>query len=491
MCGLLLIHGYPVDPPNTGLLEHRGPDAVGVVRHRDTQLAHTRLSIIDLASRSDQPFTDGDLVLIFNGEIYNYKELIREHSLQVRTASDTEVLLKMYQKYSMDCLQYLNGMFAFVIYDKSTGQFVAARDRLGIKPLYIHTNGRRCILCSEIRPIQEIVNEPISKFSIRQYRQFRMCVNNDTVYRHIYMFPAGHWFSSDQSQMIPYWTVNLTDRSAPTDEEFEELLVSSIKYRQIADVEIGTYLSGGLDSSILTAVCHPGHTWTVGMADFNEFEYAAEVAEHVNTTHHEVLVDKHAFLEAWEWLVRQRHEPLSVPNEVLLYLMTKEVKTSNTVVLSGEGADELLFGYDRIFKWAATANTFDPVEFAEKYCYGPTDPQVVEFALSTVQGDTPLQKLNHYFLTNHIQGLLRRLDNSTMRCSVEGRVPFLDHRLVDRLAGAPFDWKLNTQVKAPLVRIGKKMLPERIVHRRKVGFPVPLISYDRWLDRNIELLQDV
>ena len=194
-----------------------------------------------------------------------------------------------------------------------------------------------------------------------------------------------------------------------------------------------------------------------------------------------------SFFDNLESIIKIKDTPLSIPHEYPIYLLSKRMKEDITVVLSGEGADELFFGYDRIFKWAKLADEFDISGFDEKYCYGKhDDSEVLDYALSETKGQTCLEKVNYYFLTNHVQGLLRRLDNSTMLCSVEGRVPFLDHRLIDRLAGVSFDWKMGSTFKSSLKRAFSKIVPKDIIQRKKMGFPVP-ISYDNWIEKNLEI----
>jgi len=489
MCGILGIFGlnFVNDEQSLELLNHRGPNNTGIWRNSEVFLGHKRLSILDLNARSNQPFQVGDEIIIFNGEIYNFRELIRDHNLSPKTTSDTEVVLLMYQKYKENCLQYFNGMFAFIIYNLTTKEYFVTRDRLGIKPLYWHHKAKsQEIFSSEISSIKELIPTSLDSFALRQYKKLRMCVNGDTIFKEIRMFPAAHYMHSGQKPKR-YWDIDLSFEEPPNDSELFDLLKSSVDYRAIADVSVGSYLSGGLDSTIITALLRPTNSWTVGFKELNEFKWAQLASERYGTEHEALVVDEPLFWETMEFMINKRGEPLSVPNEVLIYLMTKRVKTKNTVVLSGEGADELFFGYDRIFKWAHSESDFDIRGFDEKYCYGKhEDLEVMDYALSQTKGKTRLEKVNYYFLTNHIQGLLRRLDNSTMLCSVEGRVPFLDHRLIDRLAGVPFEWKMGKTFKSSLKRCFSKILPKDIIQREKMGFPVP-ISYEKWIGKNLEL----
>jgi asparagine synthase (glutamine-hydrolysing) len=481
------------------LMNHRGPDYQGDSMHgSDFYFAHNRLSIIDLNERSNQPFNSGNFEMIFNGEVYNYKELISEHSIKVKTTSDTEVVLEMYKRYGHKCIEFFNGMFVIIIYNTITKDIFIARDRLGIKPLYYFNKGDEWLFSSEIAPIQRLVKSNLDEFGIRQYRKLRMTIKDYTIYKDIKMFPTGSYYLN--GKIHKYWELDYSSKPVPDDEKVKFLIDNSVEIRKRSDVSVGSYLSGGLDSTILSYLLNPQDTWTVGFDELNEFKWGTLANSKLASNHHQIHVNKEQFLESARWMVEQRMEPLSVPNEVLIYLMTKEVKTRNTVVLSGEGADELFWGYDRIFKWANSIKDVQLEEFDYYYCYGSNkDYEVLDFALEGIPGETPLEKIGYYFQVYHLQGLLRRLDNSTMLCSVEARVPFVDHRLIECMAGVPFEWKMGNSIKEPLKRIYRGLVPNEIIDRKKIGFPVPLdlvfdkrneneSPMDKWLLFNLENL---
>ncbi len=479
MCGILGSFKTPYNKESLdkalSLMQHRGPDFKDSKWIKDNYLGHLRLSIIDLNERSNQPFRSGDFHIIYNGEVYNYKELVTEHRLEVHTDSDTEVILEMYKKYGEECLKYFNGMFAFVIYNEKDDSIFAARDRLGIKPMYYRNEGSSWTFSSEIAALLELKESPVDGFAKRQYRKLRMTVKGHTMYTDIRFFPAAHYFKD--GQFVRYWDLDVSPKEPPSDEALEALVTDAVLLRKRADVPVGSYLSGGLDSTILTYLLKPTHTWTVGFPDLNEFDWSLLANNGLNSELHQVSVDNEGFLEAGRWMLQKRREPLSVPNEILIYLMTKEVKKKNTVVLSGEGADELFWGYDRIFRWAHSAKGLELEEFDQRYCYGSNkDDEVLDFALEGIPGSTPLEKIAYYFQIVHLQGLLRRVDNSTMLCSVEARVPFVDHRLVEMMAGTPFQWRMGASFKEPLKRVFKNLVPQPIIDRKKIGFPVPLES---------------
>lgn len=508
MCGILFTNYERADRESFArsleLMRHRGPDARGVATHGQNMLGHVRLKIVDLDDRSNQPFysRDGRHVIIFNGEIYNYKELAKTKKLEQRTAGDTEVLLELFVRYGAKCLSWLNGMFAFVILDTTTGQTFAARDRLGVKPLYIHHSRQHLTLSSEIAPI--LAMHPDVRFDeigLRQYRKLRTFFNDRTLYSGIRMFPAGHFM--ENGVLHRYWALPEKSELPPTDEEVREMVCTSVKQRLLSDVPVGSYLSGGLDSTIVAGLSRKPHTWTVGFDRHNEFEWGRLAADHLESIHHEVHITPDEFVELARMMIVQRREPLSVPNEVLLYKMTREVKKINTVILSGEGADELFFGYDRIFRWASKTPVWDVGQFSNLYSYGSNhDPEIVEDAIAPYLhlGD-PVRIVAHFFQIAHLHGLLRRLDSATMLCSVEARVPFVDyHPLIERMSGVSFSYRMNNgEVKAPLKRIFRDIVPSAILNRQKVGFPVPLDimpfkSYssdppmDRWLKFNLQAL---
>ena len=503
MCGILAIKNSYLDKEKAisalHLMHHRGPDNTDYYIFENILLGHKRLSIIDLDARSNQPFRNDNIVMTYNGEVYNYKELITEHQLKVTTKSDTEVVLAMYRKYGSSCLEYFNGMFAFIIYDENTGDVFVARDRLGIKPLYYTNNGSNWIFASEIASILKLQNSEFDEFGIRQYRKLRMTIRGYTLYKDIKFFPPGHYMLN--RRLNRYWDLSTHSKEHPNDDELSWLIEDAVRLRKRSDVAVGSYLSGGLDSSVLTAILQPQNTWTVGFRELNEFDWSDLANRDLNTIHHKTIVDKETFLKTTQWMINKRREPLSVPNEVLIYHMTQSVKKENTVVLSGEGADELFWGYDRIFRWAYQANVMKINEFDEKYCYGThKDDEVLDFALEGIPGKTVLDKVGYYFQIHHLQGLLRRLDNSTMLCSVEARVPFVDHRLVELLDGVPFEWRMGKTFKEPLKRIFNQIIPQEIIKRKKVGFPVPLDTIfnefkekddtpmDSWLNYNLDNL---
>lgn len=501
MCGILGSINNSFSPKELNsalnLMDHRGPDNTDIFFDNDIYLGHKRLSILDLNDRSNQPFHIKDFVIVYNGEIYNYVELIDEFNLKVETASDTEVVLLMYMKFGAKCLKYFNGMFSFIIYNKKTKSTFVARDRLGIKPLYYRQRSDQYIFSSEINAIYNLIPDTLSDFGLRQYYKLRMSVKGYTVYKNIKEFLPGHYWLN--GKFYRYWDLNIDNKKPPDDEELDYLIRDSVKIRLRSDVKVGTYLSGGLDSTILSYIANPDDTWSVGFDQMHEFDWAEIANVNLKSNFHKTMVNEEEFLKNALIMIKKRKEPLSVPNEVLIYLMTKNVKKLNTVILSGEGADELFLGYDRIFSWAYNAKSLNLKEFDKFYCYGSkSDAEVLDYALEGLPGISVFDKISYFFQIYHLKGLLRRVDNSTMLCSVEARVPFVDHRLVEKVAGTPFKWRMGNNIKEPLKRIYKNLIPKSIIERKKVGFPVPLKSIygntdvkpmDSWINYNLELIK--
>ena len=504
MCGILFTNDPNVnkkaflDALHT--MKHRGPDAPGgYVSYKDNQLGHNRLKIIDLNNRSNQPLKSKNKKydIIFNGEIYNYNELAKKYKLEMITKSDTEVLLELYILLGPQMLQELNGMFSLVIYNNQTSEIFVARDRLGIKPLYFTQKHNFITLSSEISPIIQLYNfSEIDDIGIRQYKKLRAFFNGRTYLKNIQMFPAGHFMEKNKLQK--YWSLPIGEKDYPKDDDLIDLLKSSVEYRCISDVEVGSYLSGGIDSTLIASLAKKVHSWTVGFNSLNEFEWGKLGAEFIGTSHHEILFEEENFLNSAKLMIKKRKEPLSVPNEVLLYEMTKQVKTKNTVVLSGEEADELFFGYDRIFTWAHQ-NKWDLDSFDNYYSYGShKDNEIIEDVLAPFMNyGECIDIVAAFFQVAHLHGLLRRLDNATMLCSVEARVPFVDHRLVEKMAGVPFNYRFQNGIsKFPLKKLFKNYLPKKIINREKIGFPVPISKIfnnkinpmDQWLEFNMHTL---
>jgi asparagine synthase (glutamine-hydrolysing) len=553
------------------LQKHRGPDGRGVFENDKFIFGHRRLSIIDVGNHSDQPMLSkcGNYILVFNGEIYNYLELKKDlinKGYIFDTHSDTEVLLNSFIEYGVSCVDNFIGMFAFSIFDKHKDEFYIVRDRLGVKPLYYVKNDQEIIFSSEIKSILEIDKSYIqlNKQAISSYMSFRYPILNDTFFKGVNSLPPAHYLkisNSSNVEVVEYWSLCNSFKEQKNDkgEEYylknlRSLLGSSVEYRMISDVPFGAFLSGGVDSGVITSIMSknsstPIKTYNIGFEEqgYNEFEYANIIKSKFKTDHHEIVMNADDYMETMDELISYKDAPLSVPNEVPLYLMCKKLKKKITVVLSGEGADEIFGGYGRIFrstddyeklkdidnqnisdiekksfcksllmKYAATEFSNELDHFMNIYSYtsykekcdllhSDCNLQDTESILykkfldyfDEISNESYLNKMMYVFEKVHLLGLLHRVDTTSMAASVEARVPFVDHRLVEFAFTIPEKYKLKwtKNDKPPFHLMSDKIsevydipkyilkkcyegeIPNEVLYRKKVGFPVPLNTW--------------
>ncbi|MBI4118623.1 MAG: asparagine synthase (glutamine-hydrolyzing) [Parcubacteria group bacterium] len=561
------------------LMVHRGPDAAGLYYEpkEGVALGHRRLSIIDLSPEGRQPLFSFDdrYAIVFNGEIYNYRELKNEigSKYKFKTQTDTEVLLAAYVVWGEKCLQKLDGMFAFAIWDRKERVLFVARDRLGIKPLFWSFYNDVFYFSSEMKGILESarMSKVLNKRAFLDYLSYRYPLGESTFFEGVYSFLPGHYaFVTEGKAPKPqkYWELPVVkDKSDAGEEEIlkhtEEILKKAVKSHMISDVPLGAYLSGGLDSSALVGFMSeisdkPVKTFSVGFSEegFNELGHARMVAKKLKTDHHEIVMGENEYFDMLPEAIRYKDAPLHVPNEIPLLALSKELKKHITVVLSGEGADELFGGYGRIFR---SGDDFDlmagrrklealsPEEqktlfsnlkqkygdaiFEElvdhllfQYPYtayettrsllsGEVFPEAkdqilnreyIKSELKKAEGLSSSEQYVHFFQRIHLLGILGRLDNAAMGASVEGRVPFIDHKVVEYVSSLPMKYKMawkserdreNARVlnsdqisdvhdvtKYLLRKIGSRFLPKEIAERKKLGFPVPL---NEWLSGSL------
>ena len=379
MCGLAgavnLVNRGPMATADlermTAGITHRGPDDSGTYLDDHIALGHRRLIILDLTAQGRQPMFDesGRFGIVYNGEIYNYLELrdeLKDLGYSFRSNTDTEVVLKAYIEYGLDCLNLFNGMFAFAVYDKANRRTVLARDRIGIKPLYYAEFDGRLLFGSEIKVILAYpgFKARANLDGVSSYLSYRYPISDMTLFEGIHSLLPGHYLEISEGQVTrtQYWDLPVFDERPDRGEDFyieniRALLESAVRLRMRSDVPLGAYLSGGLDSSAIVALMskfseHPVKTFTIGFEEegFNEFDYASMVAEKYATDHHEILLGSGDYIDTMIELIRYKDAPLGVPNEPALHVMSRELKKYITVVLSGEGADEIFGGYGRIFR---------------------------------------------------------------------------------------------------------------------------------------------
>ena len=482
MCGLLFIHQREPAIDRAAALaalqrQHwRGPDATRLLTLADgrVHLGHNRLAIVDPTPRADQPMAsaDGRYRIVFNGEIYNHRELRERHALATHTRSDTEVLLAGYAALGEPFLRELEGMFAFVIHDAATGRWIAARDALGIKPLYRASDARRSVFASEPAVVAGLVGAGVDAESIAEWRLIRRPVPGRSFFHGVAEVLPGQLLRSDGSHD---WLWRLEQRHERLDADaFESLLQQVVSEHERSDVRNVALLSGGVDSAAILALSQTPKAYTVGLDSFNECDAAADTATHLQRELESVLLSGAALEQTWRRLTRLRGEPLALPNEGLIHAVCAAMASDEKVVLTGEGADELLFGYDRLYRWALAETRFDPAAFLARYGYSDDTPptsRLLDLLGALADGKRPIDAVEDFFFTVHLPGLLRRMDFASMAASKEARVPFADRRLVERCYRAPAADRLDhAHSKLPLRRLLARRGLTAPLARPKIGF---------------------
>jgi asparagine synthase (glutamine-hydrolysing) len=531
-------------------IQYRGPDAHGVTQlNVNICFGHRRLAIIDLDERSNQPMSnvDGSLVISFNGEIYNYKDIKSELNGKYvfSTNSDTEVILASVQVHGIDWfLNRANGMFAFSIYDRRNNSIYLARDRFGIKPLYYTVTRDKIIFSSEIKGILKsgLIDAIFNENAIDEYLGNRYVREPFTFFDNIFQVKSSTYLKVDvktfKIKEKKYWELPVLNFDVVYNEEeiikqTNEEIVKAVSRWSISDVNVGSYLSGGLDSSLITALLNYNkrknkiNTYTIGFPEkgYNEFEFSEIVSNIYNTKHNSITVSRDSYMNQWEAIIKYKDAPLAVPNEIPLALMSNVLCNDISVVMSGEGADELFGGYGRIFRspfdyhnHINSSNESFYSYFIHKYeyisrhirdksinCSSPLRIFHDELQSSSFSRYKNEENVFRFFHTNHINGLLNRLDTTTMQASVEARTPFLDHELIEYVYNnIPYELKLkwnksDSKIMAKnmfsnryseildtpkyiLKKVSEQYLPKSIIYRKKVGFPVPLTNWFQELE---------
>jgi len=539
----------------TRLLVHRGPDDEGYYRDGQVGLGHRRLSIIDIAT-GQQPMSneDGTVWIAYNGEVYNFRQLRAQYlsAHEFKTASDTEVILHLYEEFGEDCLDHLRGMFAFAIWDKPRRKLFLARDRFGIKPLYYAETPRGLAFASECKALlgAGIVSPEVRLEAMPAYLTFRYVPGAMTMFRGIdKLEPACSLVvERGKTRRRKYWSLDFTKDEGRSVQSYAdrltELLEESISLRLISEVPLGAYLSGGLDSSFIVGLMsrlqtEPVDTFTVSLDGrwHDESRFARIVADEFSTRHRELKVTSEA-LTILNQVTWHLDEPLGDAATIPTFLMSELTRRHVTVVLSGEGADELLAGYDkykavlyggrlkhllgtwpfacgrslasgittqRVLQFLATrdpaaaylslASVFTDEEQA-RLC-GPLLQPVIANGhahdiVSGVLGKEcdeldPLDRLMALDLETWLPNdVLLKNDKMTMAHSLEARVPFLDHVLAEYLASIPSRLKLKWfKEKYVLRRAMQPLIPREVVRRKKHGFTVPI---SHWMEHSLRPL---
>jgi asparagine synthase (glutamine-hydrolysing) len=557
MCGIAGIAGFggkPVflDEVQTmcDALYHRGPDDCGYYESSDVVLGMRRLSIIDLHT-GRQPISneDGSVSVVFNGEIYNFAELRKDLEKQghrFSTATDTEVIVHSYEQYGAGCVDRFRGMFAFAVWDERTRQLMIARDRLGIKPLYYGMVKGRLVFASELKAILQLsdVDRTLDWRSVSHLFSFLTTPKDAAIVAGIKKLEPGHRMlcSPGREPVIErYWDVEFRPDCSKSEgdfvEEFRALLEESVRLRLIADVPLGAFLSGGLDSSSVVAtmarLCsRPVKTFSIGFeeAEYSELDSARKVATYLGTDHYELMLAPNV-LGVIEDITASLDEPFGDSSAIPTYMVSKLAAEHVKVVLSGDGGDELFAGYDKylveqrerrrvltpfvrgllamaarsipegarganylrhfslscperyldastLFRADQKENLFTPA--AARYLQGcdPTAARLQEIA--TGRGDW-LSLLQIHDLKNYLPlDILTKVDRMSMAHSIEARVPLLDHKLVEFAATVPADMRLRgITTKYIFKQAMRGILPDEIIDRPKRGFAIPLGQWFR------------
>ena len=549
-------------PRMRDVIAHRGPDDAGLFADERAALGHRRLSIVDLAA-GHQPLANEDdsVWIVFNGEIYNHADVRRELEAaghQYKTRSDTETIVHAYEQWGDACVERLRGMFAFAIWDAPKRRLLLARDRLGVKPLYWAQAGDRLLFGSEIKSIlaSGLVRAEADEARLPELLSTRYLSGAETLFKGIHRLLPGHTlvFENGGVAIRQYWDVpagqhddevsRLTEAEAVR--RFRELLEEAVRIRLMADVPLGMFLSGGLDSSAIAALMagmidRPLQTFSVAFKQraFSELDYARQVSRAIKADAHEIVIDDRDFFDALPRLIWHEDEPIAHPSSVPLYFVSELARKHVKVVLTGEGSDELLAGYGKypraLVNWRAGAAYRVVPQPLRKWIAGSVVPRLprkvgryarrsfvaVErtpeamffdnfaaiglqrqqallsgrFAGATAADaygpsrayfDAPngrstiLDRLLYADLKTYLVELLMKQDQMSMAASIESRVPFLDHKLVEFAAALPTRLKLRGfKTKWILREAVRAILPPEILSRPKMGFPVPFGVWTR------------
>jgi len=535
MCGIIGANFKPeIDFLElTTLLENRGPDNISTKEIGENYFGHTRLSIIDLENEANQPLLFDDILIVFNGEIYNFHELIIDENLTCITKSDTEVLVRLYQKYDTEFLKLLNGAFSFCIYDINKNRYFCARDRYGKKPFYYYEKEGKFIFSSLLKPIIKAIGftPRMNRIALSQYLQYFTPLTPNTFYEGILKLPKASYllFENGKSTIKKYYRLKTYKRihDEPTAlSSIEDTLLKSVELRLNSDVEIGSLLSGGIDSSLISTMYanltgKTIKTFSIGYEGYEkycELPYALKVAQNIKSDHTPVIFTKKDFLAHFDEVINALEEPHADHASSPLFYLSKVIQQSGIkTVFSGEGSDELFLGYNNYQKFydyyefkktlsseqkkflklnlgTASSNTKE-IEYLQRIfndetlynSFGEifTKPQKAKLFKKQPLFSEPSEKLDPIDWMSSIdmeiwlgESLLSKVDKITMANGVEARNPFLDFRLVDTAFSIDSKLKLGDTNKYLLKKIAYKYLPKEIVERRKKGFNSP---YNEWL----------
>ena len=519
------------------LIAHRGPDSEGYYTDSNIALGFRRLSIIDLKGGS-QPIYNNDKtkVLVFNGEIYNFKQLredLEKKGYKFQTKTDSEVILHGYEEYKENILDKLRGMFAFVIYDIKTKEMFAARDFYGIKPFYYTKMGNTFIFGSEIKSflIHPHFKKELNTKMLEYYLTFQYSAGEETFFKNVYKLMPGHYlkYKDGKLKIKKYYEIKFEEDKDRTYEEWrdgiKERLNDSIQAHKVSDVEVGSFLSSGVDSSFIAASSDVDKTFTVGFNNkkYSEISYAEDLSEKINTKNINKIISKDDYFKNLPNILYYMDEPLADPSAIALYFVTKIASENVKVSLSGEGADEIFGGYN-IYQEPLTASWYYKIPYPVRFVIGKCanllpkkrginflvrrgkklEDRFVGNAfifntkeIKNIMLNKPVTKgfkelTNKYYdkvkdkddITKMqyidfnfwlIGDILLKADKMSMANSLEVRVPFLDRPLIDYALALPVEYRTDKFKTKKIFRdIAGEVLEDKVSNKKKLGFPVPI-----------------
>lgn len=576
MCGIVGLKKYFETPKDSDINRvknaifsqtHRGPDNTSLEVFGRSILGHNRLAIIDLNERSNQPFYDksGRYSIVFNGEIYNYPELkndLLKKEYIFHTSSDTEVLLYHIIENGTAGIDQLQGCFAFAFFDEQEDEMLLVRDHLGINPLLFSIQEDEVLFASELSAFKHLLKESsINQEALNAYFQFTYVPAPDTMITGVHKLLPGHYvkIKGKNIDVLEYYSVrNAQNITMPYEEAVKEVkrkLENAVIKRLNADVPIGTFLSGGVDSSIVSQITADFKTsvstFSIGFTGnnfFDESQYAKNVAEHIGSAHYPIQLDKERVLESFQNVLEAYDEPFADSSAIAMYFLSREAKKEVTVCLSGDGADELFAGYNKHKAYIKSKNPGILLKVATKFAgqfsggnrrgkFSNKIRQMKKFGvllqkkwpdsywmlaqfISKQRRDDLLLKSEPYKSTlelgrDNLQNflmtdqqfilpndMLKKVDMMSMRNSLEVRTPFLDRELVDFVNGLPDDYKYSAGVGKRILRDAfRDVLPDEVFSRSKKGFEVPLQDWiqsvwskvvkDKWFSKDYVEQQNV
>ena len=519
------------------LIAHRGPDSEGYYTDENIALGFRRLSIIDLDGGS-QPIYNSDKtkIIVFNGEIYNYQKLRKEltkKGYKFQTKTDTEVILHGYEEYKEKILDKLRGMFAFAIYDTKNKELFAARDFYGIKPFYYTKMDNTFIFGSEIKSflIHPHFKKELNAKMLEYYLTFQYSAGKETFFKNVYKLMPGHYLKYKDGKLTvkKYYEIKFEEDNTKTYEEWKkgikEKLKDSVKAHKISDVEVGSFLSSGVDSSYIAATSDVDKTFTVGFNNkkYSEISYAEDLSKKIKTKNINKIITKEEYFKNLPNILYYMDEPLADPSAIALYFVTKIASENVKVSLSGEGADEIFGGYN-IYQEPLTASWYYKIPYPIRYSIGAlasllpkkrginflvrrgkkledrfvgnafifnkheikkimkNKPKTKGFTELTkpyydkVKDKDDITKMQYIDFNFWLIGdILLKADKMSMANSLEVRVPFLDRPLIDYALSLPVEFKTDKYTTKKIFRdIASEVLEDKVSSKKKLGFPVPI-----------------